>query len=122
MSTERIAELVGELTDRKTLLARAGAAGLGSMLFVFGARPKAAEAACFEHGCFLCDDCTAPCPPQYLLDGCAWCWLGNCHTNPGGSSNHRTWCCEGYNAQAHSCVGDCGTGWLCSFFGDNVPC
>jgi hypothetical protein len=127
MSAERVATMLGELTDRKGLLKKAGAAGLGSALFMLGSRAPAAEAqVCFQHGCHLCDSCRNPCnPPDWLLTGCSWCWTGACHMNPGGSSWHVTWCCEGYNSTVTVCDGNCRThdqGWVCSFLGESMPC
>lgn len=117
MSAERLAESLGALTDRKGLLRKAGAAGLASALFVMGRRPAPAEAIRFQHGCGLCDTSLASCPTL----ACTWCWYGDCHTNPGGSSRHRTHCCEGYRSGSH-CAGDCFDHWACSFFGGNIPC
>jgi hypothetical protein len=119
MSAQQLAEKLGDVTGRRRALTKIAATGIGSALYLIGIRSVTAEATCFQHGCALCDSCTQPCPPTYLLEGCAWCWLGNCHRNPGGSSWHRTWCCEGHKAPSH-CDGVCDSSWVCSFFDGNV--
>jgi hypothetical protein len=116
---EQLTEALGGLTDRKTVLRRAGAAGMGVLLGAMGLGARTAEAVQFQHGCSLCDATANPAGCTQLA--CTWCWYGTCHQNPSGSSNHRTQCCEGYRAGS-SCGGGCADRWACSFFGSHIAC
>src|SRR5687768_5052658 len=111
MSAETLVSALGQVSDRKTLLRKVGAAGFGSLLFVMGMETEQADAQCFQHGCNLCNPCTPPCPALT----CSWCWWGSCHRNPDGSNRHQTLCCEGFVA-GQRCAGDtCNV--ACSYFG-----
>ena len=118
MSAENFVEAVGHYSDRKTLIKRASATALAATMYLVGSRATPAEAGCFQHGCNLCDPCTSSCPSI----SCAWCWWGTCHQNPGGSSWHRTLCCEGYRAGGSCYTANCGTGWACSYYGGTGGC
>ncbi|MEO6858288.1 MAG: hypothetical protein ABI323_06835 [Solirubrobacteraceae bacterium] len=112
MSAEIVAEKVGRFTNRRGLLGRAGAAALGSVLYLVGRPPSEAQALCYHYGCDTCS-CETGCV-GYL---CSWCWWGTC-------SNHRRYlCCEGYNLSGSSCSnGNCGSQWYCSFLGGSKSC
>lgn len=116
MSTEKLAETVGRLADRRRLLKRAGTVGLGALGF-FGLQTAFAESAYAwtGHGCHLCNTPTSSCGPALE---CAWCWMGDCRYDSGvGNVRHN--CCEGYRAGS-SCSGGCPA--YCSWYTGNYSC
>lgn len=117
MSTETIVRSIGDFASRRRFLSRLGAAGVASALYVGGVRAQEAQAACFEHGCNLCNPCTNGCGGYT----CSWCWWGSCHKNPSGGGYHRTLCCEGFGPVS-SCGPRCNNGWVCSFYGGSTGC
>lgn len=112
MTTLELADRIAAGTGRRGFLARAGAATLGAAAAVL-ATEQPAQAVEFWHCCCFCAS------PRSCSYSCAWCWLGCCHRNPGGSNPHQSYCCEGYNSCANA-TGNCGTGWICSFYGSTV--
>lgn len=110
-----VVDSVGELADRKTVLRRGGAAAFAGTLALMGIKASTASAYGSEHGCNLCN------PPGSCGAACYWCWYGSCHMNAGGSSWHRTQCCEGYS-QHGDCTGGCGGSQHCSRYGGNIGC
>jgi hypothetical protein len=111
MSVEKLAETVGEIADRKTLLKRMSAASLG-LLGAAGIFPAKAMALCTTHGCDLCS-CPTSCGP---LLNCAWCWIGRCHNHNGTNLKHK--CCEGYAGSR--CDGACPA--YCSYYFGSFAC
>ena len=107
MSAEKLALAVGEYTNRKTLLRRAGAAAFGSALVALGIGASPAYAVA---GCSLCAS-PGGCGTLY----CAWCWWGTC------ASGTRRLCCEGYRAGSN-CAGGCSSHWACSYVGATKSC
>ena len=117
--TPELIERIAKGTDRRRFLARAGAASLAVTAGTLGLGAGPAEAAFFEHGCDLCDSCTPACPSNVT---CSWCWIGRCHTNPGGTgARHRQHCCEGF-ANSSGCGASCGGSWKCSYYGGVLSC
>ncbi len=86
MSTEQLAETVGEVVERQRLLRRAGIAALGALGFA-GLVPATARAGYGgAEGCNLCNPPSQGCGPNLY---CSWCWLGSC-------VNGKVYnCCEG---------------------------
>ena len=114
MTTETLARSVGEQTERRTLLKKAGAASLALVAGLLG-RSDTAEATYPYHGCHLCHTPSSQGGPSCPSLRCSWCWWGECH----GSPSHRNLCCEGY---CYPCSGSCDspgcTGVYCSFLGE----
>lgn len=89
MSTDRLAQAVADVVDRKRFLKKIGALTLGGAAAAMGVASPAQGASC----CNLCNSATN-------CDGCAcvWCW---CCTAGG------FWrCCECYSA-GQGCSGGC---------------
>ena len=116
--TPEMIKRIAEGTDRRRFLSRAGAASVAVTAGALGLGATPASAGCFEHGCFLCDPCTANCPSNVT---CSWCWIGDCHKNPGGCCFHRNYCCEGF-ANSSGCGESCGGSWKCSYYGGRIDC
>jgi hypothetical protein len=105
MSLDKLAETVGEKTDRSGFLRRMGVATIGTAFAFLGLKVQSAAAYTWK----CCGLCQAPtsCSPV-----CSWCWW--CCD----STNHKWNCCEGYSSSANGCGsnGDqCGAYFLCSF-------
>jgi hypothetical protein len=111
MSTEELAEGVGEVANRSGFLARISAATL-TLLGIAGLTAPKAGAIWNGHGCGLCG-APSSCGPE---ENCTWCWIGTCHNHGGVMRKHR--CCEGY--RQHTCNGTCPA--YCSFYFDLLPC
>lgn len=116
MALEAMAQRIGEVTSRRRVLARFGAAGLASAAYIGGVDPPSAQALCRRHGC---DFCNCPGCSGYT---CAWCWWGRCHRHSNGVRyQHR--CCEGYGPVAPQyCNGQCHGGQVCSFYNGRRRC
>lgn len=116
MSAESIVDAIGEFTDRRGVLKRAGVAAMGTAMVFSGLKPSSALAhPSSTHGCNLCYN------PGSCSYSCAWRWIGACHTNVGGSSHHVTTCCEGFRS-GYACVGTTCSGVNCPWYGGNSPC
>jgi len=104
MSTERLIQAIGKLSNRRTFLRRVGIASLASIIGVLGL-PSSAQAfdvAC----CHLCWDPGQPCPSD---TSCSWC--GTCCD---GIFGNLFQCCEGYGPGG-ACSGGCFSA-VCSWY------
>ena len=101
MSTEKFAEALGRLADRRTFLQKLGGASLGAVLLSLGL-PSVALA--YQYQC--CGLCAVP---QPCSPSCWWCWT--CCS--GNQPFHRFQCCEGYSSSTCP-TGSGGGSWICS--------
>lgn len=106
MSAEKIATAVGERSNRRGFLKRAGVAALGVVAGSLGFRTPTASAYSI-HNCGLCAAPNQTCHPY-----CSWCWTA-C------DAGRQYLCCEGYAYSSGGCTGgSCGGGWYCSYYVD----
>lgn len=100
MSTERLYELVAEVSSRRRFLGKLGAAALGGVGMVLGLSTNASAQSCtccYAYACCrLC--CPAGSPGCNYPNSCSWCWT--CTDTPGTCQYQ---CCE-----CHVVNTDCG--------------
>lgn len=98
MSTDRIYELVAEMTNRRRFLGKLGAAALSSFGIVLGLSTNA-FACCYDYAC--CHLCQPAGPPGCDGPGghCTWCW-----TCVQGGCTYQ--CCE-CHVIAPPCTANC---------------
>ena len=104
MSTERLAERLGETANRRRFLGKAGAGALTFAMVLLG-QSQTAEAVVAYRCCSLCRSPSSTCSGA----SCSWCWHC-CYQSGGRILKYR--CCE-YYRRGYSCNGGC-SGVFCS--------
>ena len=105
MSTEDLVRVVGEQTNRRGFLRRAGAGALGITFGILGL-PKDAFGANYK----CCSLCKTPPQSSCSCGVCSWCWTC-CWNNNSGS--WKVNCCEYYTNRSY-CNGSSCTSVCCS--------
>lgn len=103
MSTDKLVLAVGQATNRRGFLRKAGMSALGAAFLLLGL-PGEAGATIQYRCCNLCQSPSSSCPPAGVT-GCMWCW----RCCDGGRSRQ---CCEFHKVGA-PCDRSC-TGVICS--------
>lgn len=118
MNATTLLRAAADYSNRRAFLRRSSQTAALASAAVLGIHVSEASAY-FTHGCGLCQE---PTGGDCAGRRCSWCWWGSCHQNPGGSSWHRTHCCEAYYHASDNCNSPGCVGVDCSFFGTNIAC